>query len=81
MTQDNTALAAGWRDGFPTAGAPVTRPRECPVFEPPHNRWAFSHLRELQPTRRVGRGNAPVAARTWPARYSEPVIRMRGGTS
>lgn len=61
MTQDNTALAAGWRDGFPTAGAPVTRPRECPVFQPPHNRWAFSHLRELQPTRRVGRGNAPVA--------------------
>ena len=23
----------------------------------------------------------PFAASTWPARYSEPVMRMRGGTS
>ena len=26
-------------------------------------------------------GGVPLAASTWPARYSEPVIRMRGGTS
>lgn len=61
MTHDNTALAAGWRDGFPTAGAEVQRPRERPIFEAPHNRWAFSHLRELQPTRNVARGNGPVS--------------------
>ncbi|WP_326537829.1 serine hydrolase domain-containing protein [Pseudorhodoferax sp.] len=62
MTQDhNTALAAGWRDGFPTAGHAVQRPRERAIFAPPHNRWAFSHLRELQPTRNVWRGNGPVA--------------------
>ncbi|MBN8753194.1 MULTISPECIES: serine hydrolase domain-containing protein [Variovorax] len=61
MIQDNTALAAGWRDGFPTAGAAVQRPRERPVFEFPHSRWAFSHLRELQPTRNVPRGNGPVS--------------------
>ncbi len=26
-------------------------------------------------------GRVPLAASTWPARYSDPVIRMRGGTS
>src|SRR5260370_17515719 len=26
-------------------------------------------------------GGVPLAASTWPARYSDPVIRMRGGTS
>jgi CubicO group peptidase (beta-lactamase class C family) len=54
---DNTALADGWRHGFPTAGAPVERPRERSIFQAPQNRWAFSHLRELQPTRDVARGN------------------------
>jgi CubicO group peptidase (beta-lactamase class C family) len=28
--------------------------------EPPHNRWAFWHLRELVPTQRVSRGDGPV---------------------
>lgn len=55
---DNTALADGWRHGFPTAGAPVERPRARPIFQAPQNRWAFSHLRELQPTRNVARGLA-----------------------
>ena len=26
-------------------------------------------------------GGVPLADSTWPARYSDPVIRMRGGTS
>ena len=30
---------------------------------------------------RMYTGGVPLAASTWPARYSEPVIRMRGGTS
>ena len=29
---------------------------------PPYNRWAFQHIRELQPTREVSRGDEPVAA-------------------
>ena len=29
-------------------------------FDPPFNRWAFSHVRELTRTARVGRGGAPV---------------------
>lgn len=57
----NDALAAGWRDGFPSARAPVQRPRDKALFQFPHSRWAFSHLRELQPTRNVARGNGPVA--------------------
>ena len=33
------------------------------------------------PTATSHLGGVPLAASTWPARYSEPVIRMRGGTS
>jgi CubicO group peptidase (beta-lactamase class C family) len=28
--------------------------------EPPHNRWAFQHVRELIPTTRISRGSGPV---------------------
>ena len=28
---------------------------------PPYNRWAFQHIRELQPTREVSRGSAATA--------------------
>ncbi len=70
---DPTASAASpgpvptdyWRDGFvPPALADAPRPatpRTTPVFDFPHSRWAFSHLRELQPTRNVPRGPGPVA--------------------
>ena len=34
-----------------------------------------------KPHRSLYAGGVPLAASTWPARYSEPVIRMRGGTS
>ena len=30
--------------------------------EPPFNRWAFQHVRELIPTVRIGRGAGPPAA-------------------
>jgi CubicO group peptidase (beta-lactamase class C family) len=30
--------------------------------DPPYNRWAFSHLRELVPTQRISRGRGPVRA-------------------
>ena len=29
--------------------------------DPPFNRWAFSHLRELVPTQRIARGAGPVS--------------------
>lgn len=45
--------------GFPPAEeARVSRDN---FMEPPYNRWAFQHIRELQPTREVYRGDAPVA--------------------
>src|SRR5579859_6925383 len=28
--------------------------------DPPYNRWAFQHVRELIPTARISRGDAPV---------------------
>lgn len=62
-----SATARHWRDGFvPPApsgavSSPPRQPRTTPIFEFPHNRWAFSHLRELQPTRNVPRGHGPVA--------------------
>ena len=60
-TAANAALADGWRDGFPTAGSATQRPRERSIFQFPESRWAFSHLRELQPTRNVSRGNGAVS--------------------
>ncbi len=60
-TPFNAVLAAGWRDGFAPDGTPAQRPRDRSIFEFPHSRWAFSHLRELQPTRNVSRGTGPVA--------------------
>jgi CubicO group peptidase (beta-lactamase class C family) len=46
------------------AGVPPFPP-ECRVTlanwqDPPFNRWAFQHVRELVPTARIGRGGGPV---------------------
>lgn len=30
-------------------------------MQPPYNRWSFQHIREIQPTREIYRGNGPVA--------------------
>lgn len=56
----NVGLSAQWRDGF-SAEWPARRPRDASIFSFPFNRWAFSHLPELQPTRAVSRGTGPVA--------------------
>jgi CubicO group peptidase (beta-lactamase class C family) len=46
--------------GFPPAeGLQVNRQN---MMQAPYNRWAFQHIRELQPTREVYRGTGPVAA-------------------
>jgi CubicO group peptidase (beta-lactamase class C family) len=31
-------------------------------MQPPLNRWAFQHIRELQPTREIWRGDGPISA-------------------
>ncbi|MBL8926978.1 MAG: serine hydrolase [Pseudonocardia sp.] len=44
--------------GFPPA--PDARVTLANWQEPPYNRWAFSHLREIVPTQRIARGDGPV---------------------
>ena len=44
--------------GFPPPEAKrVTR---ADFMAPPNNRWAFQHIRELQPTREIWRGEGPI---------------------
>ena len=51
------ADAARLMIGFPPPpGKRVTRAN---FMLPPYNRWAFQHIREIQPTREVSRGNSP----------------------
>ena len=58
------ATDAGYKDlgimqGFPPpADKRVLREN---FMEPPRNRWAFQHIRELQPTREIWRGDGPVS--------------------
>src|SRR5271165_1930816 len=48
--------------------------------DPPYNRWSFSHLRELVPTQRISRGNAPVSLLPAEPRHLDgaPLIRSNG---
>lgn len=48
---------------------------------PPYNRWAFSHMREIVPTQRIGRGVLPVSPLPKdPQPLGEvPVHRVSGG--
>ena len=45
-------------EGFPPP--PEQRVSRVNFMLPPYNRWAFQHLRELQPTREVSRGAGPI---------------------
>jgi len=50
----------GLMQGFPPpAQQQITRSN---FMAPPLNRWSFQHIRELQPTRELYRGDGPVAA-------------------
>jgi hypothetical protein len=54
------APGAGLMQGFPPpADKQVHR---SDFMMPPKNRWAFQHIRELQPTREIWRGDGPVSA-------------------
>ena len=47
-----------WMQGFPPP--PELRISRQDFSVPPKNRWAMQHIRELQPTREVWRGDGPV---------------------
>lgn len=53
--------------------------------DPPFNRWAFQHLRELIPTQRIGNGAAPSRTLTASEQRLDParveVWRLKDGTS
>ncbi|MBK8307982.1 MAG: serine hydrolase [Gammaproteobacteria bacterium] len=49
----------GLMQGFPPA--PEQQVLRTNFMVPPNNRWAFQHIRELQPTREVWRGDGPVS--------------------
>jgi hypothetical protein len=62
MAQGNGAGASPVHPGL-MAGAPPFAPQSQVTLEnwqdPPFNRWAFQHLRELIPTARIRRGDGP----------------------
>jgi CubicO group peptidase (beta-lactamase class C family) len=49
----------GLMQGFPPP--PEQRVVRSNAMAPPFNRWAYQHIRELQPTREISRGAGPVA--------------------
>jgi len=55
-----TAASLGLMQGFPPP--PDKRVTRDNFMEYPYSRWAFQHIRELQPTRDIYRGEAPVAS-------------------
>ncbi|MGD9620590.1 MAG: serine hydrolase domain-containing protein [Mycolicibacterium sp.] len=52
---------------------------------PPHNQWAFQHLREVIPTQRISRGFGPTAPLAWSENPLAPEVvsvqRLEGHTS
>ena len=50
----------GWMQGFPPRPETLLRFDDGSYYNFPQRRWSFSHMRELLPTSRVSRGDAPV---------------------
>lgn len=53
------ADGSGLMQGFPPPDDRTVLRSNFMVY--PNNRWAFQHIRELQPTREIWRGNGPVS--------------------
>jgi hypothetical protein len=67
-----TTLATG-----PQATGPQRRPSQPTLAnwqEPPHNRWAFQHVRELVPTARIRRAPGPVRRLAYADQEMDPRI-------
>lgn len=54
-----TAAQMGFMEGFPVP--PDKRVTGENFMQYPYSRWAFQHIRQLQPTRGIYRGDGPVA--------------------
>jgi CubicO group peptidase (beta-lactamase class C family) len=52
-------VAMGWMAGSPPPPDKLVRFADGSWFRFPQTRWSFSHVRQLMPTRVVGRGDAP----------------------
>lgn len=55
-----TAAELGLMQGYPAP--PDKRVTQENLLDPPNNRWAFQHMRELMATAEISRGNGPVHA-------------------
>ena len=53
--------AMGWMQGFPPADDRIIGHPASDYFSFPKLRWTFCHFREIQATRRVGRGVGPIS--------------------
>ena len=51
----------GWMQGFPPADERIIGYPASDYFSFPKLRWTFCHFREIQATRRVGRGLGPIS--------------------
>ena len=60
MTKPANAVELGLMRGSPAAEE--LRVTLANWQDPPFSRWGFSHVRELIPTARIGRGDGPVVA-------------------
>src|SRR5689334_4582762 len=57
---DPGAAELGLMQGFPPPADKQVRRGN--FMTAPNNRWAFQHIRELQPTREIWRGDGPASA-------------------
>ncbi|MEH6518089.1 MAG: serine hydrolase [Halioglobus sp.] len=57
--RDSSSAELGIMEGFPPEQALRVSPAN--FMTAPNNRWSFQHIRELQPTREVSRGEGPVS--------------------
>jgi hypothetical protein len=58
----------------PPPFAPGARVTLANWQDPPFNRWAFQHVRELIPTARISRGDGPA----WPLRRANATWPVSG---
>lgn len=58
--KDSDPQTQGWMLGAPPQPSKLVRYNDLSFYRFPQTRWAFSHFRELMPTKRVWRGVGPA---------------------